>query len=175
MKHLIAILLIPLVAGQAPSLTEATEVVEPHSIISLPSFAEIRDEFNNKYEAGMESLPKLPELPNLPDFQKLSEQQEAVNNALSQMMKSPLDLWNEYGKYGITIAVIVAGAYLITSMIALITNTKMRIFNLANDFMRSNFDLFRQTDLPTAEGAERMLTEAVYSAIDRLSQLNTFE
>merc|ERR1719510_1795534 len=169
MKHLIAILLIPLVAGQAPSLTEATEVVEPHSIISLPSFAEIRDEFNNKYEAGMESLPKLPE------FQKLSEQQEAVNNALSQMMKSPLDLWNEYGKYGITIAVIVAGAYLITSMIALITNTKMRIFNLANDFMRSNFDLFRQTDLPTAEGAERMLTEAVYSAIDRLSQLNTFE
>jgi hypothetical protein len=171
MKVLVFIFVCTLVAVVVAKPQEVTTVTEKEAAIvptfNLPSF-----NFDKDFAASMEH--------NFNEKMNALNAEETLNALynMTSLVISPMDqavtMFSQViVPYGITFLLALGLYYIITGLIGFVLNTKMTIWGLGSEFLSSNIDVFSGENMAAAnDAAERMLTNAVYTAIDRVSQLN---
>lgn len=150
-----------------PEIIEATKEATASRSVDMPTFTFAKD----MDKAIKEKMIEL----------NAEQTMDALYNMTSSLSLSPLTQFGSQAStfmtemavpYGIAILIVVGIFYAITSFVGLILNTKMTFLGLLSDFMTSNMDVFSKENMEAANvAANRMLTDAVYTAIDRMGSV----
>ena len=166
MKHLIFVL-VPLLVKAEESITGLasfnTETADPKTL----------KDFTSNLDLNLDLAS------NFTDAIQLSTDQiqaALLNITSAVMIPSWNDLQVTIGQiilpYSIAIFALVGLIYAVISVFGFFMSSKMQLLGLASEFLNTRMPLFQENVAEVPEAARRMMTDAVYSAIDRFTQLN---